>query len=91
MSVSGACPRIYVRDSIQDHAFVPTNTLTWKNVEITFYSNTIDPGAVPVVYAGVQAAARTDHYPDTDLCNTRGISAKWNFDDGVNLKKKLFI
>ena len=88
MSVSGSCPRIYVRDSIQNHDLVPLNTPTWKNVEITFYSNKIDPGIVPVVYAGVQAAARTDHYPDTDLCNMRGISAKWNFDGRCQFEKE---
>ena len=88
MSVSGTCPRIYVRDSLQNHDFVPSNTLTWKIVEITFYSNTIDPGIVPVVYAGVQADARTDHYPDTDLCNMRGISTKWNFDGRCQFEKE---
>ena len=88
LNVSGSCPRIYVRDSVLNHSVVPIGTPMWKNVEVTFYSNTIDPGVVPVVYAGVQVAARTDHYPDTDLCNTRGISGKWNFDGRCHIEKE---
>ena len=41
LNVSGSCPRIYVRDSVLNHSVVPIGTPMWKNVEVTFYSNTI--------------------------------------------------
>ena len=88
LSVSGACPRIYVRGSDKDHAEVPISTPKWKNVEVTFYSNTINAGSCPVSYAGVEAVVRTDHYPDSDLCNTRGLGGKWNFDGRCQFEKE---
>jgi len=88
LTVCGPCPRIYVRASTLNHVDVPKTTPTWKNVEVTFYSNTIDPGRNPVPYAGVEAVVRTDHYPDTDLCNTRGIGGKWNFDGRCQFEKE---
>uniref|UniRef100_A0A6C0CSY2 Uncharacterized protein n=1 Tax=viral metagenome TaxID=1070528 RepID=A0A6C0CSY2_9ZZZZ len=89
LCVSGACPRIYVRNSNLNNSFVsPNTTKSWKNTETTVYVNTINPGLRPVYYAGVQISQRTDHFPDTDLCCTRGIGSKWNFDGRCMCEKE---
>lgn len=87
MRVTGSCPRIYVRDSILETDQLPSGTQKWGNVEITFYANTTNAGD-NVAYAGIEAVARTNHYPDNMLCSTRGYGGKLNFDGRAQFEKE---
>jgi hypothetical protein len=87
MRVTGSCPRIYVRGSPLETDVLPNTVQTWKNVEITFYANTTNAGS-NVSYAGIEAVARTNHYPDNALCSTRGYGGKINFDGRAQFEKE---
>jgi hypothetical protein len=87
MSVTGSCPRIYVRNSNVSSSKLSTTVAKWGNVEITFYANTIDAGQ-STSYAGIEAVAMTNHFPDEDLCSTRGYGAKINFDGRAEFEKE---
>jgi len=87
MKVTGPCPRIYVRGSSIESDDLPSTVPTWKNVEITFYANTTNTGS-NISYAGIEAVARTNHYPDKLLCSTRGYGGKINFDGRAQFEKE---
>lgn len=87
MWVTGSCPRIYVRPLTDEVDILPVGTPKWENVEVTFYANTTNPGA-SVGYAGIEAVARTNHYPDSALCGTRGYGGKINFDGRAQFEKE---
>lgn len=87
MKVTGASPRIYVRGSSVESDNLPSSVPIWKNVEITFYANTTNAGS-NISYAGIEAVARTNHYPDSKLCTTRGYGGKINFDGRVHFEKE---
>lgn len=87
MRVTGSCPRIYVRNSAIESSTLGSNVKVWENVEVTYYANTTNPGS-NVSYAGIQAEVRTNHYPDSDLCTTRGYGSKINFDGRAQFEKE---
>lgn len=86
MMVTGACPRIYVRNSAKLSSTLPSSVQKWENVEITFYVNTASTGN-NVCYAGVEAVL-SNHYPDSDLCTTRGYGGKMNWDGRMQIEKE---
>lgn len=87
MSITGSCPRIYVRNSTLETDQLPSTVKKWGNVEVTFYANTTNPGS-SVSYAGIEAVVRTNHYPDDMLCSTRGYGGKINFDGRAQFEKE---
>jgi hypothetical protein len=90
MTVTGPNPRIYIRDSESD-AIPPSPTpSTWNNVEVTFfaYSSMTNPSAA-TSYAGIEAVAKTNHFPDTWNCTTRGYGGRMLFDGRIDFEKEV--
>ncbi len=82
LAVSGAAPRMYVRD--------PALRRQWRNVEITTYFMRRADAGVP--YAGMTAVARTNHgmtgSVEEDLCDSRGYGARMRYDGMVDFEKE---
>ncbi|WP_432973730.1 hypothetical protein [Dactylosporangium sp. CA-233914] len=89
MRVYGDYPRVYVRKS--DSTSVPPGipaTDKWNNVEITYYAySTGDSG---VGWAGLEAVAKTNHWPDSWQCTSGGYGARMLFDGRVDFEKELY-
>jgi hypothetical protein len=89
MRITGRFPRVYVRKS--ESFDVPPGIAAadkWNNVEITFYAySTGDSG---VAWAGLQAVAKSNHWPDTWQCTTAGYGARMLFDGRVGFEKELY-
>lgn len=81
--------RMYVYDqNFQDNSVYDPNLFkTWNNVEVTvYYMRVSDTG---VAYAGMVAAAKIRHIPDSDLCGTRGYYGKFRHDGGIGVEKEI--
>ena len=56
-------------------------------MEITVYYMRVSDTAVP--YAGMVAAAKIRHAPDSDLCGTRGYYGRFRHDGGIDFDKEI--
>jgi hypothetical protein len=89
MKLFGDYPRVYVRKN-ESFAIPPGISAAdkWNNVEITFYAySTGDSG---VGWAGLEAVAKTNHWPDKWQCTTAGYGARMLFDGRVDFEKELY-
>ena len=91
MQITGEYPRIYVRKN-ESFAVPPSPAIPaadrWNNVEITYYAyNTGNSG---VGWAGLEAVAKTNHWPDSWQCTTGGYGARMLFDGRVDFEKELY-
>jgi hypothetical protein len=80
---------MYVYDqNFQDNSvYNPNSFKTWNNVEVTvYYRRVSDTG---VAYAGMVAAAKIRHIPDSDLCGTRGYYGRFRHDGGIDVEKEI--
>jgi hypothetical protein len=80
--------RMYVYDqNYQDVGYDPNVFKTWNNVEVTvYYMRVSDTG---VAHAGMVAAAKIRHAPDSDLCGTRGYYGRFRHDGGIDFDKEI--
>ncbi|TDD58847.1 hypothetical protein E1263_17380 [Kribbella antibiotica] len=89
LKITGEYPRVYVRKN--DSREVPPGISAkdkWNNVEITFYAySTGDSG---VGWAGLEAVAKTNHWPDNWQCASGGYGARMLFDGRVDFEKELY-
>ena len=80
--------RMYVYDqNYQDTGYDPSLFKTWNNVEVTVYYMRVSDTGVP--YAGMVAAAKIRHVPDSDLCGTRGYYGRFRHDGGIDVEKEI--
>jgi hypothetical protein len=83
--ISGSTPRMYIHD--------PALQQEWHNVEMTVYAMRVSDSGT--AYAGIEGVARTNHatYPagisdTTNLCDTRGIDARFRYDGHIDFEKE---
>ena len=87
-STGGGGVRMYVYDqNYQDTGYDPSLFKTWNNVEVTVYYMRVSDTGVP--YAGMVAAAKIRHAPDSDLCGTRGYYGRFRHDGGIDVEKEI--
>jgi len=89
MRIYGEVPRVYVRKT--DSRSVPPGISAadkWNNVEITFYA--YSAGDSGVGWAGLEAVAKTNHWPDEWQCTSGGYGARMLFDGRVDFEKELY-
>ena len=80
LAISGTSPRIYIHD--------PLLVDQWRNVEITMYFQRVSDSGAPD--AGLEAVARSNHLHDTtDLCDTRGMVARFRYDGHIDFAKEI--
>jgi hypothetical protein len=94
LRVNGMYPRIYVRDTPAQPTPTPGAGLRlWHNVEITFYGKTLsyDPNTPDEDWnwAGFEAVARTNHYPDSYDCGTAGYGGRMLFKGLFDFEKEI--
>jgi|GEM_PF-2290845 len=78
---------IYDQNFLDTSTYDPNSFRTWNNVELTvYYMRVSDTG---VAYAGMVAAAKIRHIPDSDLCGTRGYYGKFRHDGGIGFEKEI--
>jgi hypothetical protein len=89
MKLFGDYPRVYVRKNTSFSTPPGISAADkWNNVEITFYAySTGDSG---VGWAGLEAVAKTNHWPDNWQCTTGGYGARMLFDGRVDFEKELY-
>lgn len=78
LKISGGAPRMYIID--------PSQIKNWHNVEITLYGMRIADNNI--AYGGLVSVARTNHYIDTNLCDTRGQAARMRYDGHADFEKE---
>lgn len=78
LKISGITPRMYVMDSAQ--------TKNWNNIEITVYGMRVSD--TNIAYSGISVGARTNHFIDTNLCDTRGLHARIRNDGNIDFGKE---
>jgi hypothetical protein len=78
LKLSGSTPRLYVQD--------PNDVKQWRDLEITAYFKKVnDFGSA---YDGFTAAARTNHLPDSNSCDTRGLTSRFRNDGHIDFEKE---
>jgi hypothetical protein len=78
LKISGSTPRLYVQD--------PSNSKQWRDLEITtYFKKTNDFGSA---YDGMTAVARTNHLPDSNSCDTRGLASRFRNDGHIDFEKE---
>ncbi len=78
LKISGKGPRMYIMDAAQ--------IKSWHDVEITVYGMRIVDNNT--AYGGIVSVARTNHYIDSNLCDTRGIVARMRYDEHIDFEKE---
>ncbi|MBI3299878.1 MAG: fibronectin type III domain-containing protein [Elusimicrobia bacterium] len=76
--LSGSTPRLYIYNP---------GASGWRNVEMTVYAMRVSDSGT--AYGGIVGIARTNHTADTtNLCDTRGIGARFRYDGRIDLEKE---
>jgi hypothetical protein len=78
LKISGSTPRLYVQD--------PNNTKQWRDLEITTYFKKVNDFSS--AYDGFTAVARTNHLPDSNSCDTRGLASRFRNDGHIDFEKE---
>jgi hypothetical protein len=78
LKLSGSTPRLYVQD--------PSKAKQWRDLEITTYFKKVNDFSS--AYDGFTAAARTSHLPDSNSCDTRGLTSRFRNDGHIDFEKE---
>ena len=78
LKISGSSPRMYIMDVEQ--------IKNWHNVEITVYTKRILDDNI--IYGGIMAYARTNHYIDANTCDDRGYGGRFTYDGMIDFEKE---
>lgn len=79
IKIGGNYPRMYITKA--------DLTGYWHNVEITVYGQR--KSDLGEDYGGLCPYARTNHFIDTNLCDTRGYGARLRYDGSIDIEKEI--
>ena len=89
MRIYGPVPRVYVRKTSRSPhhraSRQPTSGTTWRSPSTP--TARADSG---VGYAGLEAVAKTNHWPDGWQCTSGGYGARMLFDGRIDFEKELY-